>query len=64
MEAIYAYLKDVPPSYKGSVEKAMKKGYLGGYSDPNPNSLEDNLLNVTETFCRIMRVMDNAGVLD
>ena len=64
MEATYAYLKDVPPSYRDSVEKAMKKGYLGGYSDPNPNSLEDNLLNVTETFCRVMRVIDNAGLLD
>lgn len=64
MESVYAYLKDVPPSYRGSIKKAMEKGYLGGYSDPNPNSLEDNLLDVTETFCRIMKVMDNAGLLD
>lgn len=59
----FAYLKDVPPSYRGSVEKAMKKGYLGGYSDPDPNSLEDNLLDLSDTFCRVLKVMDNAGLL-
>ena len=42
----------------------MKKGFLDGYSDPNPNSLEDNLLDITETFCRIIKVMDNAGAFD
>ena len=41
----------------------MKKGYLGGYSDPDPNSLEDNLLDLSDTFCRVLKVMDNAGLL-
>lgn len=63
VENRFAYLKDVPPSYRGSVEKAMRKGYLGGYSDPDPNSLEDNLLDLSDTFCRVLKVMDNAGLL-
>ena len=64
MEKIYAKLGDIPPAYRKSVEKVMRKGYLGGYSDPDPNSLEDNVLNVSETFCRLIKVMDNAGAFD
>lgn len=64
MEKRYQYLKDVPTAYRGSVEKVLKKGFLSGYSNPNPNSVEDNLLDISDTFCRIIKVMDNAGAFD
>ena len=61
---LYKHLSDVPEAYRPSIEKVMKKGALKGYSDTNPNSLEDNVLNVSEDFCRTMTVLDNLGVLD
>ena len=61
MEKRYQYLKDVPAAYRGSVEKVLRQGFLSGYSNPNPNSVEDNLLDISDTFCRIIKVMDNAG---
>lgn len=64
MDNYYDYLKDVPPSYRPTVRKVMEKGYLGGYSDKDPSTLEDNYIHVSETFCRVMVVMDRAGALD
>lgn len=61
---IYARLPDVPASYRPSVQKVMERGGLGGYSNPDPNSLEDNLLNIDETYCRVMTSLDRMGILD
>lgn len=42
----------------------MECGALRGESGPDPNSLEDNALNLTETFCRVFTTMDRMGKLD
>ena len=59
----YAKLKDVPASYQPTIRKLMERGWLKGVSDPDPNSLEDNVLNLDETYCRVMTTLDNAGKL-
>lgn len=57
-------LQDVPDSYRPTVRKLMKKGALRGVSDPDPNRLDDNVLNISEDLCRTLKVLDNLGKLD
>ena len=59
----YRTLKDVPDSYRPTIRKLMERGALRGESDPDPNSLEDNVLNLDETYCRIMTTLDRLEVL-
>ena len=63
-EGIYCRLNDVPLDYRPTILKLMQKQVLGGYDDPDPDRLDDNLLNLDETFCRVMTVLDRLGVLD
>lgn len=42
----------------------MEQGALKGVSDPDPNSLEDNVLNISEDYCRVMTTLDRLGKLD
>ena len=60
----YNTLADVADSYKPTIRKLMEKGALKGRSDPDPNSLEDNVLDVSEDYCRIMTTLDRLGKLD
>lgn len=60
----YATLKDVPESYRPTIRKLMERGALRGEKDPDSNSLEDNVLNVDETYCRVMTTLDRLGKLD
>lgn len=60
----YKTLKDVPSSYQPTIKKLMEKGALKGRSDPNPNTLDDNVLEVSEDYCRIMTTLDRLGKLD
>lgn len=60
----YEKLNDVPTSYRPAIKKLMEKGALSGYSDPDPSSLEDNVLRVSEDFCRMAVVLNNLGLLD
>lgn len=60
---VYARLNDVPPDYRPTIQKLMEKKVLGGYDDPDPDRLDDNLLNLDENFCRMMTVLDRLGVL-
>ena len=60
----YAKLADVPKSYQPTIRKLMERGWLKGVADPDPNSLEDNVLNISEDYCRVMTTLDNAGKLD
>ena len=60
----YRTLKDVPESYRPTIRKLMERGALRGESDPDPNSLEDNVLNLTETYCRVYTTADRLGWLD
>lgn len=59
----YATLKDVPESYRPTIRKLMERGALRGEKDPDPNSFEDNVLNVDETYCRVMTTLDRLGLL-
>ena len=60
----YEKLSDVPASYKPTIQTLMERGALTGYSDPAPSSLEDNIINVSEDFCRIVTLLDLMGKLD
>ena len=42
----------------------MEKKVLVGYKDSDPKRLDDNVINVTEDFCRVMTVLNNMGKLD
>lgn len=59
----YRTLKDVPDSYRPTIRKLMELGALRGESDPDPNSLEDNVLNISEDYCRVMTTLDRLEVL-
>ena len=60
----YRTLEDVPASYRPTIRKLMERGVLKGVRDPDPNSLEDNILNVSEDYCRVMTTLDRLGKLD
>ena len=60
---MYERLQDVPKDYRPTIEKIMKKKVLVGYKNPNPNTLSDNVINVSEDFCRTMTVLDRLGLL-
>ena len=55
---VYEKLNDVPAAYRPAVQKIMEKGALSGYSDPDPSRLDDNVLKVSEDFCRIAVVLN------
>lgn len=61
---VYEKLNDVPAAYRPAVQKIMEKGALSGYSDPDSSRLDDNVLKVSEDFCRIAVVLNNLGLLD
>jgi len=60
----YRMLKDVPDYYRPTICKLMEKGALRGVADPDPSTLEDNVLNVSEDYCRVMSTLDRLGMLD
>lgn len=60
----YKTLADVPASYQPTIRKLMEAGALKGSSDPDPEQLEDNVLNIDETYCRVMTTLDRLGILE
>lgn len=60
----YAKLADVPSHYRPTIRKLMECGWLKGRSDPDPNRLDDNVLDVSEEYCRVMATLDAAGKLE
>ena len=64
MPVIYAKLNDVPESYRPTIRKLMEDEALVGYDNPDPNRLDDNLINVTEDYCRVMTTLNRKGLLD
>ena len=54
----------MPESYGPTIRKLMERGALRDESDPDPSSLEDNVLNLGETYCRVMATFDRMGKLD
>ena len=61
--AVYKHLQDVPKSYQPTIKKLMEKKVLVGYKDPDPKRLDDNIIDVSEDFCRIMTTLDRLGKL-
>lgn len=62
----YATIGEVPKSYRPTVRRLMEAGVLTGHdggADQNLATIEDNTILVDETFCRIVTVLDRAGVL-
>lgn len=64
MAVIYKTLSDVPALYRPAIQKLMEKKALNGYSNPDPNRLDDNILNISEDMCRVFTVLDALGKLD
>lgn len=60
---VYNKLGDVPKSYQPAIRYLMEKGALVGYSNPDPNSIDDNIINVSEDYCRVMTTLYNLGKL-
>lgn len=60
---VYRTLNDVPECYRPTIQKLMERKALGGYEDPDPSRLDDNILNLGETYCRVMTSLDRLGVL-
>ena len=58
---VYAKLGDVPEYYRPTIRKLMEKKALVGVSDPDPNSFDDNVINVDEIYCRVMTTLDRMG---
>lgn len=60
----YRTIAEVPASYQPTIRRLMEAGALLGSSDPDPESLEDNVLNIDETYCRVMTTLDRLGLLE
>ncbi len=58
-EVFYHKLGDVPKAYRPAIEQLMREGALKGRSDVDPDTLEDNVLDISETFCRVFTVLKN-----
>lgn len=58
----YRTLPDVPDCYRATIRKLMEREYLVGYDEKDPAILEDNIIDVSEDVCRILVVLDRAGV--
>lgn len=60
---VFETLSDVPEYYRPAIEKLMQSGALVGEYDPNPDTLEDNIINVDVTYCRVMTTLDRLGLI-
>ena len=60
---VHGFIGKLADSYKATIRKLMERGALRGRSDPDPDSLEDNVLNISEEYCRVMATLDKLGVL-
>ena len=62
----YPTIDTVPTSYRPGVKKLMDAKVLCGFdggADGDPTTIEDNTILVDENFCRIVTVLDRAGLL-
>ena len=55
-EVIYTKYEDVPTWYQPTIKRLMDEGSLKGTGNDE--------INVTETFCRVMTILDRRGTLD
>lgn len=63
-EPVYKTLQDVPEYYQPTIRKLIESGALQGSDIGDPDDPEDNIINVTEVYCRVMTTLDRRGVLD
>ena len=61
---IYKTLNDVPAGFRPTIKKLMERGALAGEADPDPTRLDDNILNVSYDYCRVMTTLDRMGRLE
>ena len=60
---VHGFIGKLADGYKATIRKLMERGALRGRSDPDQDSLEDNVLNISEEYCRVMATLDKLGVL-
>ena len=63
----YSTLADIPAWYRPTVQKLMDAKVLAGRdggADGKIETVGDNTIQVDETFCRILVVLDRAGLLN
>ena len=63
----YSTIADVPKSYSPTVQRLMDAKVLYGHDggkDGDITTTEDNTILVDETFCRIVVILERAGVLN
>lgn len=63
----YNTLADIPPWYLPTVQKFMEASALvgrDGGADGKIETIGDNTIQVDETFCRVVVVLDKAGLLN
>ena len=58
----YKTLTDVPACYRPAIRRLMERGALVGRSDPDPEGMEDNVLDLDETYCRVMATLNKLGI--
>ena len=53
----------VPSAYQPTIRKLMEAKALLGFADPAPSALTDNIMDIDETYCRVMTPLDKLGKL-
>ena len=61
-EGMYATIADVPEYYRPAIKKLMEMGVLLGRRDFDPEKIEDNILDLSEDYCRVMATLYKLGV--
>ena len=62
-KTVYQRLSDVPENYRAVIRTLMERGALTGRADPDPENLEDNILDLSEDYCRVMSTLSRLGVI-
>lgn len=62
----YIELKDIPSSYRKTVDKLLNLGYLAGKGDTDGNkeTTDDTVIDLGEDAVRLLVVLDRAGAFD
>ena len=62
-KTVFQRLSDVPENYRAVIRTLMERGALTGRADPDPENLEDNILDLSEDYCRVMSTLSRLGVI-
>jgi len=61
-ELMYRTLGDVPEYYREAIRALMERGVLMGRENSDPDALKDNILDLSEDYCRVMTTLHRLGV--